>query len=88
LPNTAQTTRSGRKVNPPNRLQINNMTVDVLTAVITENVKKQLGYKRDNSRDRNNSKNRSQDREYRKDKHEGQSRRSDSKNRKRTDSKG
>jgi hypothetical protein len=88
LPNAAQKTRAGRIINPPNRLQINNLTVDVLTAVITENVKKQLGYKRDNSRNRSNSKNRGQERESRKDQHEGQNRRSDSKNRNRTDSKG
>jgi hypothetical protein len=75
-------------INPPDRLQLNNLTVDVLTAVITENVKKQLGYKRDNSRNRNNSKNRGQERESRKDQHEGQNKRSDSKNRNRTDSKG
>jgi hypothetical protein len=88
LPNAAQMTRAGRIINPPNRLQINNLTVDVLTAVITENVKKQLGYKRDNSRNRSNSKNRGQERESRKEQHEGQNRRSDSKNRNRTDSKG
>jgi hypothetical protein len=88
LPNGTQMTRSGRKVVPPNRLQINNLTVDVLTAVITENVKKQLGYKRDNSENRSNSRNRGQDRESRKDKHEDKNRRTDSKNRNRTDSKG
>jgi hypothetical protein len=88
LPNGTQMTKSGRKVVPPNRLQINNLTVDVLTAVIKENVKKQLGYKRDNSKNRSNSRNRGQDRESRKDKHEGQNRRSDSQNRNRTDSRG
>jgi hypothetical protein len=88
LPNAVQTTKSGRKVNPPNRFQINNLTVDVLTAVITKNVKKQLGYKRDNSGNRSNSRNRGQDRESRKDKHESENKRTDSKNRTRTDSKG
>jgi hypothetical protein len=88
LPNAVQTTKSGRKVNPSNRFQINNLTVDVLTAVITENVKKQLGYKRDNSRNRSISKNRGQDRESRKDQYESQTKRTDSKNRTRTDSKG
>jgi hypothetical protein len=88
LPSGTQMTKSGRKVNPPNRLQVNNLTVDVLTAVITENVKKQLGYKRDNSRNRSNSKDRGQNKESRKDQHEGQNKRTDSKNRTRTDSKG
>jgi hypothetical protein len=88
LPHGTQITKSGRKVQPPNRLQVNSLTVDVLTAVITENVKKQLGYKRDNSRNRSNSKNRSQDRESRKDQYESQNKRTDSKNRTRTDSKG
>jgi hypothetical protein len=73
LPNGVQKTKSGRHVNPPNRFQINNLTVDILTAVITENVKKQLGYKRDNSKNRSNSRNIGQDRESRKDKYEGQS---------------
>jgi hypothetical protein len=90
LPSTSdnKTTRAGRAVKPPNRMQLNNLTVDVFTALITENVKKQLGYKRDNSRNRSNSKNRGQERESRKDQFNGQDKRSDSKNRTRKDSKG
>jgi hypothetical protein len=88
LPNAAQKTRAGLIVIPPNRLQIKNLIVDVFTALVAENVKKQLGYKRDNSRNRSNSKNRGQERESRKEQHEGQNKRSDSKNRNRTDSKG
>jgi hypothetical protein len=62
-----KTTRAGRSVRPPNRLQLNNLTVDVFTILIAGKVRNQLRQKRDKSKSRNNSKNRVQDRESRKD---------------------
>jgi hypothetical protein len=38
-----KTTRAGTSVRPPNRLQLNNLTVDAFTSVVAEKVRNQLG---------------------------------------------